>query len=365
VLPSRAGKLAGEEVHAILASSSLQSGDLMSHSYSIGVDLGCTNLRVAAYRGGGTFLESISVPTRLSAGRNEVVRDMCEAITALTARDFGDRKLAGITVGTPGPLELPAGIFRNPPNLPGWDGFNVKAAIMPALGCEIVLENDANLAALAEQRLGAGRKYGVENLCVLTLGTGLGNGLILNGGIWDGCNGMAGEAGHMIVNDEDSVPCGCGGRGCLERYASATAILRMSRERLGERAPSSSHDVAVLARAGDRESLSVFETVGHALAIALTGLINTLNLPLYLLGGGVCEAWDLFSPTMFRELEARSYVYRLTKPTVLHPDHLEARKTYILPVELGPAAGLLGACLVGLHQPATNPKPAKDTLVHQ
>lgn len=337
----------------------------MRDSYSIGVDLGGTNLRVAAYIGGESFLESIVLPTNLGVGRDQVVRDMCEAIETLAVRSYGGRVLAGIVVGSPGPLELPAGILRNPPNLPGWDGFNLRAAITLALGRDIQLDNDANLAALAEQQVGAGKKYSVDDVCVLTLGTGVGNGLILNGNIWEGSNGMAGEAGHMVVEDGDGPLCGCGGRGCLEQYASATAVTRMARERLGAAAPSSSRGVAQMAQAGNQQASSVFDTVGHALAIALTGLINTLNLPLYLLGGGVCEAWDLFAPTMFRELATRSYVYRLTAPDDPEPDRLEAGKTYILKAQLGPAAGLLGACIVGLKKPSSSLLPLKDCLVHQ
>jgi glucokinase len=330
--------------------------------YSIGVDLGGTNLRIAAYCGDDVFLETITVPTRLLAGRDQVVRDMCEAVNALSLRDYGDRELTGIAVGTPGPLELPAGILRNPPNLPGWDGFNLKAAISSTLGREILLENDANLAAFAEQQLGAGKMHNVADLCVITLGTGVGNGLILHGAIWDGMSGMAGEAGHMIVRNGELL-CGCGGRGCLEQYASATGIMRMARERLGDAAPSTAHDLALLARSGHHQALDIFETVGDALALALTGLVNTLNLPLYLLGGGVCEAWDLFSPAMFRELEHRSYVYRLTKPTVLEPSTLEARKTYVLKAQLGSTAGLLGACVLSLKSALSS--PLAELLVHQ
>jgi glucokinase len=337
----------------------------LTDKYSIGVDLGGTNLRIAAYSGGDSFLETIALPTRLSAGRDQVVLDMCEAVTALIEREYGSRKLSGIAVGTPGPLELPLGILRNPPNLPGWDGFNLKHAISSALGRDILLENDANLAAFAEQQLGAGNKYGVSDLCVITLGTGVGNGLILGGKIWDGINGMAGEAGHMIVRDAEDLLCGCGGSGCLEQYASATGVMRMAHERLGDVAPTSAHDLASAARSGNEQARSIFDTVGEVLAIALTGLVNTLNLPLYLLGGGVCEAWDLFAPEMFRELERRSYVYRLTRPPVLDPDHLEAGKTYILKAQLGPAAGLLGACALGLGRPLYNDRTAEELLAHQ
>jgi glucokinase len=320
----------------------------MSKVYSIGVDLGGTNLRVAAYDGGRAFLDTIVLPTRLEAGRDQVVRDMCGAINALKSRDFGGRVLQGIAVGTPGPLELPAGILRNLPNFPGWDGFNLRSAITTGLGCDILLENDANFAAFAEQRLGAGSTFGVADLCVITLGTGVGNGLVINRKVWDGVSGMAGEAGHMVVKDDERLQCGCGGRGCLEQYASATAVVRLAREHLGDAAPSTAHEVALLAESGDVRARAVFDVVGHSLAIALTGLINTLNLPLYLLGGGVCEAWNLFSPSMFLELERRSYIYRLTKPEDLEPARLTAGKTYILRAELGHLAGLLGACVAGL-----------------
>lgn len=160
--------------------------------YSIGVDLGGTNLRVAAYDGGCDFLDTIVLPTRLNAGRDQVVHDMCGAIRALKSRDFGGRVLQGIEAETPGPHKLPAGILRNLPNFPGWDGFNLRSAIATGLGCDIVLENDANLAAFAEQRLGAGSSFGVADLCVITLSKGGGNGLVLNGKVWDGVNGMTG-----------------------------------------------------------------------------------------------------------------------------------------------------------------------------
>ena len=336
----------------------------MNDKFSIGVDLGGTSLRVAAYTEGTEPLETIVLPTRLETGRDQVVRDMCGAIQALADRQYGTRRLAGIAVGTPGPLELPAGILRNPPNLPGWDGFGLLTAIRSTLGREITLENDANVAAFAEQRLGAGKAYCVNSLCVLTLGTGVGNGLVFNGAICHGATGMAGEAGHVVVQAEGGERCGCGGHGCLEQYASATAIVRMAREQLGLEA-CKSHEVALLARSGDSGACSVFHTVGRALGIALTGLINTLNLPLYLIGGGVCDAWDLFAPTMFRELHRRCYVYRLTAPQILQPEVIELNKTYILRAHLGPTAGLLGACLLGLDQPSAKAPLEENQFAHQ
>jgi glucokinase len=323
----------------------------LSDCYSIGVDLGGTNLRVASYTGGVDFLDTITIPTRLAEGPGTVVTDMCAAITTLIARQEGNRRLEAIAIGTPGPLELPEGILRSPPNLPGWDGFNLRQAIESTLNCP-VLENDANLAALAEQQLGAGKTHVVDSLCVLTLGTGVGSGLILNGKIWHGATGMGGEAGHIIVRDTDGAPCGCGGYGCLEQYTSASAIVRMARELMEDDAPATAQQVAKLALTGHRDAALVFDYVGHSLAIAFTGLVNTLNLPLFLLGGGACDAWELFAPALFRELESRSYVYRLTQPAILEPSQLERHKTHILRAELGPTAGLLGACLYGLNNPS-------------
>jgi glucokinase len=336
----------------------------MSDTYSIGVDLGGTNLRVASYAGGIEFLDLRVIPTRLSAGRDQVVQDLCDAIVELMFRQNGIRRLAGIGIGSPGPLELPDGILRNPPNLPGWDGFDLRSAIESALGRPVEIECDANVAALAEQKLGAGKSLGVDTLCVLTLGTGVGSGLILNGEIWHGSTGMGGEAGHIIVQDEGE-PCGCGGNGCLEQYASATAVVRIAQELMPERTVTSAHDVALLAEGRDAKAIAVFERVGHALAIGLTGLINTLNMPLYLLGGGVCEAWDLFAPTMFRVLRERSYVYRLTEPQVMQPVTLERHKTYILGAQLGPSAGLLGACLLPYQKMVAEADAIEDLLVHE
>ena len=318
----------------------------MSSTYSVGVDLGGTNLRIAAYAHDHGLLDTIQLTTRLTEGRDAVVRDIAESVLALIHKPYGDRELVGIGLGTPGPLELPAGILRNPPNLRDWDGFNLRKAVETSLDLGICMESDANAAALAEAHLGAGRTHQLDSFSILTLGTGVGNGIILDGRIWHGFTGMGGEGGHIIVREMNGAPCGCGGAGCLEQYASATAIVRLARERMGAKAPRTAHELFLMAGKDDPEARAVFEAVGHSLAIALTGLVNTLNLPVYLLAGGVCEAWDLFAPSMFRELLFRSYVYRLTAPDNLNPKVLEPGKTYILRAELGPAAGLLGACLL-------------------
>lgn len=326
----------------------------MNGTYSIGVDLGGTNLRIAAYTSGIEFLEVAQIPTRLAEGREAVVRDMCEAIQALRKKAFG-LHFAGIGIGSPGPLELPRGILHDPPNLIGWDGFDLRQAIERELGCSIALENDANLAALAEQRLGSGQMYDVNDLCVITLGTGVGSGFILGGRIWHGFSGMGGEAGHAIMVDADGPTCPCGSSGCLELYASATGILRMACEDMGGDAPETCAALAGRAEKNDARAKRIFDRTGRALGIALAGLINTLNLPLYLIAGGVSDAWPLFAPAMFEEVEKRSFVYRATAPhdrgtagsmTAASP----TKETHIMRARLGATAGLLGACILPLLQ---------------
>jgi len=337
--------------------------------YTIGVDLGGTNLRIAAYSKSSGILDQIQLPTRLAAGRDAVVRDMCGAIQQLIDK-HSRAGLAGIGVGSPGPIELPEGRLRKLPNLPGFEGLELRTAIQEILNIPVIVENDANLAALAECLLGKGKSLGVDSLCMLTLGTGVGNGIILNGKVFDGMNGMAGEAGHATIWPDGHV-CGCGSNGCLEQYASATAVVRLAHEAIARgNAPGlaalqqknpefTSRELADLARAGDPEAQKVFDLVGRSLGIGLAALVNTLNLPLYVVGGGVAQAWDLFSAKMFAELTHRSYVYRFTGGQIDAQGHRSA-KTYVEPAELGAESGILGACLLPFTVSASNDRGARS-----
>jgi glucokinase len=326
---------------------------------TIGVDLGGTSLRVAAYTPGDGVLDSISLPTRLEAGPLAVVDDMCTAIRELIDRCFQNREIAGIGVGSPGPLELPAGRLHHPPNLPGWDGFCLLGEMEKRLRLPIAIESDANAAALAEYALGLGKLLGIESFCMLTLGTGVGNGIVLDGKIWHGAAGMGGEAGHLTIFPDGPV-CGCGNTGCLEACASATAIVNVA-ERLiaegkapglaslkGGQASLTALDIAEAARNGDPDAKAIYSETGRALGIGLAGLINTLNLPLYVIGGGVANSWDLLSPSMFEELERRSYVYALTAPGRPASNGMPGGGTQVRPAKLGAEAGLLGACILPL-----------------
>ena len=334
---------------------------MSSDRYSIGIDLGGTNLRISAYwessSAAGRITDSISLPTRVVDGPEAVIADMSGAVKGLLGKYGRGPQFAGVGLGTPGPLELPEGVLRELPNLPGFDGFPLREALAGATGAPVTIESDANLAALAEFRLGSGKTYGVRSLCMLTLGTGVGNGIILDGKIMDGNNGMAGEAGHNTVIPEGE-DCPCGSRGCLELYASATGVRRMAAasRTLGrihadageDDVPPTAHELADLALAGDQFALTVFARVGTTLGIGIGALVNILNLPLYVVGGGMSAAWDLFAPRMMEELRIRSYIYRLTAPNEEEARERSPRKTHVIRAELGSDAGILGACLLPL-----------------
>jgi glucokinase len=319
------------------------------NTFSVGVDLGGTSLRVAAFTQDWERLKAVSMPTRVAAGPQAVMNDMCSAIRKLVSEFKENREFAGVGVGCPGPLALPSGRLLTPPNLPGFEGLELKTELERMLGCPVVVECDANAAALAECHAGAGKAFGLQSLCMLTLGTGVGSGIVLNGHVWHGFAGMAGESGHVPVY-HDGLPCGCGSRGCLEQYASATAIARMGRKLVTVGGPRNESDtvtastIAEAALAGDPESQEIYDGVGKALGIGLASLVSTLNLPLYVIGGGVAAAWDLFAPAMFEALEADSYIYRLTKPA--DPNIPEKSKTSIVPAKLGAESGLLGAAML-------------------
>jgi len=293
--------------------------------YSIGVDLGGTNLRAAAISKEGKILDKVSVDTNGAGGREAVINDIVQSISGLRTKQSANR-LAGVGIGVPGFILLEKGIILGSNNLPYFDDFPLRDEIEKRLGTPVILENDANAAALGEKWMGTGRD--VEDLVLLTLGTGVGGGIISNGRIVHGFLGMAGELGHITVVPNGN-PCGCGNIGCLEKHASATAVEATARLlSLGDNL--TSLDVYNMALEGNDRAKRVFESMGSALGIALAMLVNTFNFPLYLLSGGVLPAWDFFAPAMFSELEKRSYTFRNSKTRV-------ERAT------LGNQAGLYGA----------------------
>jgi len=298
--------------------------------YAIGLDLGGTNHRAAVISRSGQILDKIAGSVNFSEGRTAVMDDMVNAIAQLREK-HGAAGLAGIGIGVPGFILLKEGIIRRSPNLPFLENFPIRDEIEHRLNTFVILENDANAAALGEKWMGAGTD--VDDLVLLTLGTGVGGGIISGGRVLRGAQGMAGELGHLPLIAHGN-PCGCGSQGCVEKHASATAVTAMARLlHLGDNI--SSKEVFDLAQCDDErgaKAREIWRVMGETLGLALAMLVNTFNFPLYLLSGGVLAAWDLFAPGMMRTLEQNSATYRLTKHT-----------TRIGPAKLGNEAGLYGA----------------------
>ncbi len=318
-------------------------------AFAIGVDLGGTNLRIAAVDDSGRLMEKMTTGTQVARGRDHVIDEMTAAIRELAAK-FKSDTLLGIGIGVPGIIDMETGMLRESPNLPGWHDYPVRDEIEKRLGTRVILENDANSAALGEKWLGAARDH--DDMCMLTLGTGVGGGIVLNGRVWHGFKGMAGELGHITV-EPNGPACGCGSRGCVEQFASATAVLRMAKEAiLSGRAPElaraqnenpefGSKIVYQMAIQGDRPAKEIYEKVGWALGIVVADLVNIFTLPMYVIGGGVASAWDAFAPAMLKEVGARSFVYAATTPDAhVAPDR---KKTIITRALLSGDAGLYGA----------------------
>lgn len=319
--------------------------------FAIGVDLGGTNLRVAVVDANGRLLEKLTTGTQVSRGRDRVISEMCDDIRALAGKfTSADPQFGGIGIGVPGIIDMATGFLSESPNLPGWGNYPVRDQIEQRVGTRVVLENDANAAAMGEKWLGAGRA--TDDMCMLTLGTGVGGGLILNGRIWHGMTGMAGELGHITV-DPQGQRCGCGNCGCVEQYASATAVVRMAREMsesgeapelaeaLRDNPEFSSKVVYQMALQGDRAAREIFHRIGRALGIVVADMVNILNLPMFVIGGGVASAWDAFVPAMFEEIRQRSFVYAATAPS--DTGRVEHDRTIITRALLGSDAGLFGA----------------------
>ena len=312
--------------------------------FAIGVDLGGTNLRVATIDVAGRILQQIRLKTDVRAGREAVLQEISAAVDKLRAPPSSEARLAGIGLGVPGIIYAEEGRIRESPNLPGWEDYPIREEIEQNLGVRVFLDNDANAAALGEKWMGLGRD--VDSLAMLTLGTGVGGGVVQNGRIWHGFLGMAGEFGHITVSP-DGPRCGCTNHGCLEQLASATAIVRMAHEAIREgRSPAlaqlarecpelTSEMVHRKALEGEEAARDIFAVVGRALGIALADLVNIFNFPLYAITGGVTQAWDLFAPVMLAEVERRSFVYR-------------AGGTQIARSQLGSEAGLYGAAYLPL-----------------
>jgi glucokinase len=307
----------------------------------LAIDIGGTKLAAGIVDAEGRILERGEVPTHATKGLEPVLDRIIGLGKDLLSRpEVSDVQVHRIGVGCAGPVDIKAGLVFNPPNLPGWNRVPLVDRLQRAIGLPTVLENDANAAGLGEYRYGAGR--GARSIVYLTVSTGIGGGIILDGKIWHGLKDAAGEVGHMTVCPDGPL-CGCGNRGCLEAMSSGPNIARRAREamnsgrktRLSEIPNFTSADVAQLAEDGDPVAREVWDESVCYLGIGVAAVITILAPERVVIGGGVTRAGNvLFQPL-------RGQVRQRVK--LVPVDSVP-----ILPATLGPDVGILGAAAVAL-----------------
>ncbi len=302
----------------------------------VGIDLGGTQLRVAVADDRGRLKTVVRRPSEAGRGRQHVIDRIVAAVKDALAEDGTPaRRVRALGIGLPGPVDPSAGLVISPANLPGFRNVPLNRILTRATGIHSYLHHDAHLAALGEHRRGAG--LGASEMVYLTVSTGIGAGLVLRGELYAGAHGIAGEIGHIVVQ-RDGPLCTCGNRGCVEAIASGTGIARAARE-LGARTPASAlhrleapsaEDVVRAARAGDELAMSILETAGSYLGIALGTLVNLFNPQLIVLGGSVLKAGPLLLKPMRRSMIASSWKAARRGLRIVRP-------------ALGDDAGLIGA----------------------
>lgn len=298
----------------------------------LAADLGGTHLRVALVDDTGRILEQLKQETPKGDSAELIV----DAFASAAKKWHSDQlPVVAASLMVPGAVDGDKAVVVQAPNLPSLVNFGLKAALEDRLGWPVFLENDANAAAVGEMWLGAAR--GCRDVVSVTLGTGVGGGVILDGKLWRGAHGSAGEIGHTTVDPFSGVKCKCGNTGCLEMFASATAIVRMTREGLSSFSDSiltngelTAEKIYDAGRSGDELALTVFKRFGMYLGIGLANLINLIDPQVIVITGGVVNGWNLFAEEMYRQVTARAF--RTT-----------AKQVKIARAECGDNAGLLGA----------------------
>ncbi len=270
----------------------------------VGVDLGGTNIKAGLVDDTGRLMEKLSIPTEAHLGRDRIIENICAA-----ARDVAGgtewKNIDAVGVGSPGPLDHRRGVVITAPNLPGWENVPLADEVSAGLGVRTFVENDANAACWGEYWVGAGKDCG--SMVLLTLGTGIGSGIILDGRLWRGSIGAGAEIGHMVI-DYDGEDCACGNRGCLEAYASAPATVRRFLRMKGETSGEVTADVIYeKALAGDATARKALEETGRYLGIAVANIANVLNPEMVLFSGGLAGAADILIPAIREEVLLRAF----------------------------------------------------------
>ena len=265
---------------------------------AVGIDVGGTSIKGAAIRDNGEVLDRFSMPMDKAASPEETIGQICDLVNELLNTHKYNEKVVGIGIGIPGSFNKETGVVVSCANLPTWTGFNLKQFMEERCHLYVKMVNDADAAALAEAKFGVGKEY--EYVLMITLGTGVGGGIVINKNLYNGYLGMGAELGHMVI-EMDGVPCGCGRRGCFESYASATALIRETKKAMEANPNSLLHEVAkelgiVDARVafiaegrGDQAAKEVVDNYVKYLSEGLLNYCNILRPNIIVLSGGVAN----------------------------------------------------------------------------
>lgn len=300
---------------------------------TIGIDIGGTNLRLALVSPTGKILERRHIKSLIEDGREAFCSRLLSEFNELVKlAQNSNIIIQSAGIGIPGLIDK-HGTIQSSINMRPLENFNLAKFIEKNSGIPTLSDNDANLSALGELQFGSAK--GLKSFMAITIGTGFGSGLVLDGKIWRGANGFAAEFGHSTIEPTGRV-CKCGNHGCLEQYVSAGAIIKTAAESAEEPAGILDIDTEMLAkraRAGDKNAINAFQQTGRWLGIALASLCNTLNLQAVIVGGGISASFDLLLPTVRQELNSRLF------PQI-------AADFSVIKSKLGDDAGLLGAAVV-------------------
>lgn len=267
--------------------------------YVFGVDIGGTSVKMGLFQSDGSLLEKWEIPTKTANGGEAILPDVAESIRGkMQEKGIAKEEINGVGVGAPGPIDA-EGVVHVAVNL-GWGVFNISETLSGLLdGMKVKAGNDANVAALGEMWKGGGQGY--KNMVAVTLGTGVGGGIIINGEILSGSAGAGGEIGHIHVEDAEEESCNCKNNGCLEQYASATGIVRLAKRKLAaddeasvlRNGQLSAKSVFDAVKAGDKTAVSIAEQFGYYLGKGLAAVAGVTDPEAFVIGGGVSKAGEV------------------------------------------------------------------------
>ena len=280
--------------------------------YCFGVDIGGTTVKMGLFTTEGDLLDKWEIKTRTENGGEAILPDIARSLQEkMEEKKIKELQMSGIGVGVPAPVGSD-GVVKNTANL-GWGYKEVKKELEELTGQRVKGGNDANVAALGEMWLGAGK--GQKNMVMVTLGTGVGGGVIINGKPVVGAHGAGGEIGHICVNEKETISCGCGKKGCLEQYASATGIVRLAKERLAkDEDPSLLREGEVSAKAvfdalkeGDAVAEEIVEEFGQYLGHAMANVAVIVDPSVIVIGGGVSKAGEILLKYVEKSFKEREF----------------------------------------------------------